>query len=143
MEQGPALWSREPPASRFTRPTTSMSPVQHPVTGPALIFDLAQELRIVHEQLATTSRTARTLVKNGALRATLMGLAAGGELASHSADGPITVHVLEGAIEFDAEERTWPLRAGSLFALDTGIVHDVRSPEGGTFLLTVSLAPAK
>jgi hypothetical protein len=25
-----------------------MSPVQHPVTGPALVFDLAQELRIVH-----------------------------------------------------------------------------------------------
>jgi len=119
-----------------------MSPVQHPVSGPVLGFDLAEELRIVHEQLATTSRSARTLVKNGSLRATLLGLAAGGALASHSADGPITVHVLEGTIEFEAEGKTWPLPAGSLFALDAGIQHSVRSPRGGAFLLTVSLAPS-
>ena len=120
-----------------------MSPVQHPVSGPTLAFDLAHELRIVHEQLVTTSRTARTLVKNGSLRATLMGLAAGGELASHSADGPITVYVLEGTIEFEADGKTWSLPTGSLFALDAGIVHSVRAPAGGAFLLTVSLTPAK
>ena len=118
-----------------------MSPVQRPVSGPALTFDLATELRVVHEQLATTSRTARTLVKNGPLRATLMGLARGGALAAHSADGPITVHVLEGAVEFEAEGRTWPLPAGSLFALDAGIVHTVRAPDGGVFLLTVAVPP--
>ena len=87
-----------------------MSPVQHPISGPALALDLAEELRVVHEQLATTSRTARTLVKNGALRVTLMGIAAGGALASHSADGPITVHVLEGTIEFEAEGKTLMLQ---------------------------------
>ena len=116
-----------------------MSPLQRSVSGPALAFELATELRIVHEQLATASRTARTLVKNGPLRATLMGLAAGGALAPHSADGPITVHVLEGAIEFEAEGKTWPLPAGSLFALGAGIVHAVRAPEGGVFLLTVAV----
>lgn len=116
-------------------------PVQRPVSGPALAFDLADDLRIVKEQLATTSRSARTLVKNGPLRATLMGLAPGGEIASHSADGPITVHVLEGAIEFEAEGKTWPLAAGTLLALGAGVVHAVRSPRGGVFLLTVA-APA-
>lgn len=120
-----------------------MSPVQRPISGPALAFTLADELRIVHEQLAGTSRTARTLVKNGPLRATLMGLAAGGELASHSADGPITVHVLEGAIEFEVAGTTYPLPAGSLLALDGGVVHGVRSHEGGVFLLTVAAPPAE
>ena len=120
-----------------------MSPVQRPVSGPVLAFTLADELRIVHEQLATASRTARTLIKNGPLRATLMGLGAGGELARHSADGPITVHVLEGAVEFEAEGRTYPLPAGSLFALDAGVVHGVRSREGGVFLLTVAAPPAE
>jgi quercetin dioxygenase-like cupin family protein len=119
-----------------------MTPVQRPVSGPALAFTLADEIRVVHEQLATTSRTARTLVKNGTLRATLMGLAPGAEVASHSADGPITLHVLEGTIEFAAGERTYPLAAGSLFALDAGIVHAVRSNEGGVFLLTVSAPSA-
>lgn len=120
-----------------------MSPVQHPVSGPALAFDLAAELRIVHEQLATTTRTARTLVKNGLLRQTLLGLGPAGALASHSAEGPISVHVLEGAVELDAQGKTWPLPAGSLFALDAGIEHGVRSAHGGIFLLTVALAPAK
>jgi quercetin dioxygenase-like cupin family protein len=118
-----------------------MSPVRHQVTGSALVVDLAEERRILREQLATTTRSARTVVKNGPLRATLMGLAAGGELAAHKADGPITVHVLEGAIEFEAEGRTYPLPAGSLFALDAGIVHAVRSREGGVFLLTVAAPP--
>lgn len=115
-----------------------MSPVQRPVTGSTLTFALADELQIVRQQLGTSPRTARTLAKNGALRATLVGLAAGGELASHSAEGPITVHVLEGAIDFDVEGQIHALRAGSLLALDAGIVHAVRSPEGGVFLLTVS-----
>jgi quercetin dioxygenase-like cupin family protein len=117
-----------------------MSPTQHPVSGPALLFDLTEELQIVHEQLTKSSRSARTLVKNGSLRATLMGLAAGGELASHSADGPITVHLLEGAMDFEADGKTWSLRQGSFFALDAGIVHSVRSAQGAVFLLTVSLA---
>jgi quercetin dioxygenase-like cupin family protein len=120
-----------------------MSPTEHPVSGPALLFDLAEELEIVHEQLVTTSRTARTLVKNGSLRATLIGLAAGGEIASHSADGPITVHVLEGALDFDVDGKPWSLRKGSFFALDAGVAHSARSAEGAVFLLTVSLAPGK
>ena len=118
-------------------------PVQRPVSGPALAFTVDDEVRTVRDQLATTTRSARTLVKNGPLRATVMGLAPGGELASHSADGPITVHVLEGAIEFEAEGRSWPLPAGSLFALDAGIPHRVRAPDGGIFLLTVAVRAAE
>lgn len=116
-----------------------MSSVQHRVSGPLLAFTLADELRTIHEQLAaTTTRTARTLVKNGVLRATLIGLGAGGELASHKADGPITIHVLEGTVELDVEGRTHPLPTGALLALDAGIVHAVRSRDGGIFLLTVA-----
>jgi len=115
-------------------------PVQHPVSGPALAFTLEHEVQLVRDQLATATRSARTLVKNGPLRATVMGLAPGGELASHSADGPITVQVIEGAIEFEAGGTSWPLPAGSLFALDAGIPHRVRAPRGGIFLLTVAVA---
>ncbi|HEY0995091.1 MAG TPA: hypothetical protein VGD77_03795 [Gemmatimonadaceae bacterium] len=119
-----------------------MSPVQHPVNGPTLVFSLADETRTVREQLAAGSRSARTLVKNGTLRATLIGVSAGGELAPHSAAGPLTVHVLEGAIEFEAQGHAHHLAAGSLLALDAGIVHAVRSGAGGIFLLTLSGPPA-
>jgi len=116
-----------------------MSPVKHPVAGPALSFLLADELRTVRQELASSNeRSGRTLVKDGPLSVTLIGMHPGGELRPHHAKGPITVHVLEGAIELDAEGRTWALPAGSLFALNAGgITHSVRSAKGAAFLLTV------
>ena len=115
-----------------------MSPVQRPLSGPVLMLTLEDAMRIVREQLGSASRIARTLVKNGPLRATLIGLAPGGALTPHSAEGPITVHVLEGEIEFEADGKPWSLTAGSMIALDAGVVHSARSAVGGIFLLTVA-----
>lgn len=118
-----------------------MSPVRHPVTGHALSFSLEEEIRTVRGELASaSSRSARTLVKDGPLRVTLVGVNPGGELHPHRADGPITIHVLEGEIELRAEGEAWTLAAGTLLALDAGITHAVRSPRGGIFLLTVVAA---
>ena len=119
-----------------------MSPVQHPVSGPVLAFGLSDEMRRVRDHLATGARSARTLVKNGTLRATLIGVAPAGALAPHSAAGPLTVQVLEGSIELEAEGQVHTLAPGSLLALDANIVHAVRSPGGGIFLLTLSEPPA-
>ncbi len=117
-----------------------MSPVNRRITGAALELSLSDEARVVKEQLhAGKERAARTLIKDGPLRVTLVGLRAGGALASHKADGPITVQVLEGTVEFEAEGQEWTLSTGALFALDAGVTHSVRAPEGGLFLLTVSV----
>jgi len=119
-----------------------MSPVRHPVSGVALSFALETELETVRRELAhAAGRVARTLVKEGPLRLTLVGMGPGGHLRPHQAAGPIAVQVLEGAVEFEAEGRTWPLAAGALLVLDAGVTHEVRSAEGGFFLLTV-VAPA-
>jgi quercetin dioxygenase-like cupin family protein len=115
-----------------------MSPVKHPVTGPTLTFSLHDEIRIVREQLARSGeRSGRTLMKDGPLRATLIGLNAGGSLRPHRAEGPLTVQVLEGTIEFEVAGESWTLSMGTLFALDAGIVHSVTSADGAIFLLTV------
>jgi quercetin dioxygenase-like cupin family protein len=118
-----------------------MSPMHRPISGPALSFALDDELRILREQLGTSRRVGRTLVKDGALRVTLVGLSAGGTLRPHKAEGPITLHVLEGAIELEAEGERWTLPAGTLFALGAGITHAVSAPAGGAFLLTVVAPP--
>jgi quercetin dioxygenase-like cupin family protein len=120
-----------------------MSPVQRSITG-TLRLSLQDEIRIVRDQLRTTGeRTARTLVKHGPLRTTLVGLAAGGTLKSHKADGPITVQVLEGTVEFEADGERWTLPTGSLLALESGITHSVSAPDGGVFLLTVASVEAQ
>lgn len=121
-----------------------MSPVQHPVSGRALTFALADEMRTVREELAAGhERSGRTLVKEGALRLTLVGLAPGGTIEPHKADAPISVQVLEGEIEFDAEGTSRTLAVGSLFVLDSRVPHSVRSPRGGIFLLTLVTPAAR
>ena len=115
-----------------------MSPVHRTLAGTALAFDLVEEMRTIHSELeGGHSRIARTLVKEGPLRLTLIGVRAGGALHEHEAEGPITIHVLEGAIVVRAAGESHSLTAGGLLALDGGVRHDVSSAEGGLFLLTL------
>lgn len=115
-----------------------MSPVQHRISGAALSFSLAEEMRLLREDLAKApARAGRTLVKDGQLRVTLVGLHAERGMSEHRAPGPVTIQVLEGAMEVSAEGKSWPLRAGDLLALDGGVVHAVTSAAGSIFLLTV------
>ena len=116
-----------------------MSSIDRPLRGEALVFDLAQERATTAGggQVERSGRNARTLIKDGELRVTLIVVGAGGEIPEHQADGPITVHVLDGAIEFVTAKGAHPLGAGHLLALPGGVRHSVRSADGGTFLLTV------
>ena len=115
-----------------------MSPVRHHVSGAALAFVLTDELEKLRAELETApARSARTLVKDGPLRVTLVGVKPGGELRPHQADGPITLQVLEGELDFQVEEQIARLSEGTLFALEGGIMHGVRSEHGAVFLLTV------
>ena len=120
-----------------------MTPVNHPVSGPALTFVLADEIARLREALAAHgTRSARTLIKSGPLRVTLVGLASGGGLKPHHADGPIMIQVLHGAIEFMSGGQQWRLVPGSIFTLAAGLTHSVESPEGAIFMLTVAATGA-
>lgn len=116
-----------------------MSSINRPLASDALHFRLRGERAeyIDDALLARAGRSARTLVKNGPLRVTLVALAEGGSLASHRAEGPITVQVLSGGVRFRVGEKEWELREGDLLSLDGGVEHSVESPAGGEFLLTV------
>ncbi len=120
-----------------------MSPVQRDITGATLLFSLSEEMDILRAELEVAGeRIGRTLLKNGPLRATLVGLKPGGSLRTHRADGPITVHVLEGSVDFEVKGTLWPLPTGALFSVEGGLPHSVTSVDGGIFLLTVVAVPA-
>ncbi len=116
--------------------------IERPLAGESLLFRLHDELQATDNPdiLARSGRTARTLIKDESLRVTVHLIAPGGSIAEHHADGPITVQVLRGALEFRAGDRDYELREGDLLALDAGIRHSLRSQVGAAFLLTVSLA---
>jgi quercetin dioxygenase-like cupin family protein len=119
-----------------------MSSIDRALSGDVLTFRLEEEIRHLRQSLATSpARSARTLVKDGPqgpLSLTLVGLKPGGSLREHAAQGPVTVHVLEGNVTVESGGRSFSLTDGSIAALGSGIRHAVSSATGGIFLLTVT-----
>lgn len=117
-----------------------MPSIQRPLSGDILVFDIDEEReRAADSELIDRSgRNARTLLKNGPLRVTLVVLGPGGELPEHQAAGPITVQVVEGRIRFRAGDDEHDLGPGQLLAAGPGVRHRVASERGAAFLLTVS-----
>jgi quercetin dioxygenase-like cupin family protein len=117
-----------------------MSTIQRPLAGTVLTFELGEERKLAVDAGGKGGRSGRTLLKEGSLRVTLVVLEPGGELHEHHAEGPIIVQPLEGRIHFTADGHLYDLGPGELLAARAGVRHSVRSPGGGTFLLTISLA---
>lgn len=105
----------------------------------AIFFDLAEEIEHMHaaEPSSQTRRTARTLLKNGPLRVTLIVIRAGGEIAEHKAPGPITVQVLRGSVRFRVGNIERRIDAGQVISVAGGVHHSVAADEDAAFLLTV------
>lgn len=121
-----------------------MSSIQRPLSGDVLVFHLEQERERVASPLAAEQRAhhARTLLKSGPLRVTLVVLAPGGVIPEHQAEGPITVQPLEGRIHFTAGGRVHDVGPGQLLSAGPGVRHAVASAGGAAFLLTVVKAEA-
>ena len=123
--------------------TRPMSSLHRTIEGDAIVRHLGQDQREIDRTLlAKHGRSARTLVKEGPLRLTLIAIAPGGELPEHDADGPVSVHVIEGDIAFSAAGSSYALGPGDVLVLAAGVRHSARSEKGGTFLLTVVHLPS-
>ncbi len=119
-----------------------MSSMHRTVSGNIIVQHLgADALMIDPILLAKHGRSARTLVKEGALRLTLMGLAAGGVLPPHSTDNPVSIHVLDGDVIFYALDHEYALAAGDVLIFAARVEHAARSVRGVLFLLTVAHTP--
>lgn len=121
-----------------------MSALNRALAGAPLHFGLRDEiesLRVAHSDMVG-GRTARTLVKDGPLRVTLIALDAGGSIAAHAAEGPITIHVLRGTIRLELTDDALDVHAGEIVSLPTRARHAVSAAEDAAFLLTVVLPDA-
>ncbi len=115
-----------------------MSSLHRELDGDVRIHHLTQDQRLIDpELLARHGRTARTLVKDGPLRLTIVAIGPGGTLPAHSTGGPITIHVLEGEVTVTARDQEYALGPSDVLALPPGVEHAARSALGGVFLLTV------
>lgn len=85
-----------------------------------------------------SDRNAITVFKTNGLRIVLIALHKDAEMARHTADGIITVQVLEGQMQFNTEWRSVELGKGQMLALHERIPHSVLALKETIFLLTLT-----
>ncbi len=120
-----------------------MSSMHRTIEGEVLINHLTRDEWMIDQDLLTKhGRTARTLVKEGPVRLTLMAIAPGGNLPTHDTESPVTIHLIEGQVLFKALGHEYPLSAGDVLVLAPGVEHSATSKGGGKFLLTVFYEPS-
>jgi quercetin dioxygenase-like cupin family protein len=117
-----------------------MPSIDRPLSGDVLLFKLKAEQQQCSDPnlLERSGRNARTLVKSGSLRVTVVVLAACGSIPEHRAEGAITIQPLEGRIHMVVGESAYNIGPGEILCVGSGILHSVPSVDGGTFLLTLS-----
>jgi quercetin dioxygenase-like cupin family protein len=112
-----------------------------PLQTPLRVVRFANEITSLKQDPAWQSgeRAARTLVKEGRLRAVLTLMRAGMRLHDHKTDGAVTVHCLQGRMQLQtAIGHPLELIEGELVALDAGVTHSVEALTECAFLVTLA-----
>jgi quercetin dioxygenase-like cupin family protein len=115
-----------------------MSSMHRTISGEVLVQHLTEDAMLIDRGLVEQhGRSARTLVKEGPLRITMIALGVNGVLPAHSTTGPISIQLFEGDITFTAADKEYSLTLGDLLVIAPNVEHSARSSNGGAFLLTV------
>ena len=83
-------------------------------------------------------RNAITIYKTDGMRIVLIALHEDAIMAKHTANGVISVQVLEGEIVFNTEYQSVVLKKGEMIALHKGEPHSVAAAKESVFLLTLA-----
>ena len=114
---------------------------EHSLQGDVSLVDLNEQAAAVlaEAKQATSKRAARTLIKEGPLRMTLVAFPAGGALSNHNAGGPVSIHVLSGAITIGVSGNTQALSAGQTLVLRANLQHGLTATADSVVLLTIAM----
>jgi len=109
--------------------------------SPTALFDVLALLESVGQEEQSQKGKDRTvvLIKTGNLRVVFRSLSEGSSLPTHKADGPITVQVLDGHIEFTVGSQTTPVLKGHVLALRSGVPHSLRALKKSSILIAVAV----
>lgn len=111
------------------------------LNAPLIKMDLNASMEQLRNEPAwkENDRNAITMFKSEKLRIVLIGLHEGAELKTHTAEGTISVQVLEGNINFNTEQQSAFLNKGQMISLQEKIPHSVVAAKESFFLLTLAL----
>lgn len=111
------------------------------IDAPMVEIDLNKFIKQLKSEEAwlNSQRNAITVFKTDTMRLVLIGLHMGGQLPEHTAEGVISVHLLEGHVIFRANNEDKKMTKGHIITLHEGIPHSVTAIEESVFLLTMAL----
>jgi len=101
------------------------------------LTDLAHAL-LVEAKGHHSQRAANTILTGGSLRATVIALAEGAELAEHAAPPAATLQVVSGKVELAAGDNRWSVDDGQVIAIPQAR-HSLHAETDAVVLLTVAL----
>jgi quercetin dioxygenase-like cupin family protein len=111
----------------------------HHVSDSVIAIDLLVELEALRSAASyqAADHAAHTISKQSGIRVVLIALKAGGRMNEHHADAPITVHGLQGTVNFTVGGETLRVTPGVLVTVAAGMLHSVEAIEESAFLLTM------
>ena len=109
--------------------------------APLVTMDLNRLMEQVRNEPSwkDSDRNSITIYKSENMRIVLIGLHENAELKTHTANGIISVQVLEGHIKFTTEQQVAELQKGQMLALKKQIPHSVLALKETFFLLTMAM----
>lgn len=112
----------------------------HRLSGKKLQFLLKEEEQALRERAAdaNSGRAAKTLVKEGKLRATLVALRKGTVLKQHQVEGPVSIQCMRGNVAVGTDGDSTELTAGGLLVLDKKVPHEAKALRDSVILVTVA-----
>ena len=120
---------------------TKQRPQGERIMDAALVtIDLSSFTKQIREKKAwkDSDRNAITVFKTDGMRIVLIALHKDAEMKKHTADGLISIQVLEGQSLFTTEEHSAELGQEEMLALHENIPHSVLAKKETIFLLTLT-----
>jgi len=113
----------------------------HKLSGRTLAFNLKAEEGALLDKARTakSGRAAKTLLKEGPLRVTVVALRKGTSIEDHAVEGPLSIQSLTGRLRIGIDGDNFDLPARGLLTLEPGTSHDATALSDATFMITMAV----
>lgn len=110
------------------------------IDAPVVAIDLPAYIKQIREEEAWKKydRNSITVFKSADLRIVLGGLHSGAEMIPHTAEGMMSIQVLEGELNINTDYSDTRLQTGHVLAIHKGTTYSVKAANESIYLLTMS-----